>query len=272
MTQLNKTCDEEVRKLNIGPRTIQESSDAQGVEKGRKRHGCNSEASKGFRAIHCKTCSVQERCLRNHCQCNKVWHHCAVHRIDPPYHRSRKAPKKTPDEKKKHEEEQKAKMQRSRKRKAKLTPPIIDDSVQEIRGRRGHTNKAAKQRAYKLKGMRQGAMHIKPDTEVIARIRTRIRDKVKQDTDSNATEDAKDVLVFQAHKETSCDEKGGAPETVIEGEQPISEDKACLRLITLPQVHKDETGTQRRTSTASRIDEKNQAIRNPKSRDPFKQL
>ena len=77
----------------------------------------------GFRAIHCKTCSMQERCLRNHCQCNKVWHHCAVHRIDPPYHRSRKAPKKTPDEKKKHEEEQKAKMQRSRKRKAKLTPP-----------------------------------------------------------------------------------------------------------------------------------------------------
>ena len=131
-------------------------------------------------------------------------------------------------------------MQRSRKRKAKLTPPIIDDSVQEIRGRRGHTNKAAKQRAYKLKGMRQGAMHIKPDTEVLARIRTRIRDKVKQDTDSNATEDAKDVLVFQVHKEASCMEKGGAPETVIEREQPIlkirhafdfSRCRRCTRMI-----------------------------------------
>lgn len=113
-------------------------------------------------------------------------------------------------------------MQSSRKRKAKLTPPIIDDSIQEIRGRKGNTNKAAKQRAYKLKDMRHGAIRIKPDTEVLAKIRTRTRDKVKHDIDNNATEDTKDDQVLQVHKEVGCDEKGCAPETSVGGEKPGS--------------------------------------------------
>jgi hypothetical protein len=157
-------------------------------------------SNEGFRAIHCKTCSLQQRCLRNHCQCDIVWHHCAIHRIDPPFHRSRKAPKKTPDEKKKHDEEQRAKMQRSRKRKAMLTPPIIDDKDHEIKGRKGNTNKSDKQRAYKLKTMRQKVANTKPDTVVTARIRTRIRENAKHNNDGEGSGQFKDDEEPQDHR------------------------------------------------------------------------
>ena len=45
----------------------------------------------GFRAVHCRTCGKQERCLRNRCQCGSVWHQCILHRADPKEHTSRKA-------------------------------------------------------------------------------------------------------------------------------------------------------------------------------------
>ena len=77
----------------------------------------------GFRAIHCKACRLQERCLRNECQCNKVWHHCAEHRVDPATHRSRKAPKKTPEERKKHIEALESVMLNFQKERKEVVPP-----------------------------------------------------------------------------------------------------------------------------------------------------
>ena len=40
----------------------------------------------GFRAITCKKCGKQERVHSNMCRCNVIWHHCPIHRIDPPHH------------------------------------------------------------------------------------------------------------------------------------------------------------------------------------------
>ena len=40
----------------------------------------------GFRAIHCKKCGKQERVHSNVCRCNVIWHHCPLHRVDPPQH------------------------------------------------------------------------------------------------------------------------------------------------------------------------------------------
>ena len=49
--------------------------------------------SAGFRAIHCKNCGRQERVLRNKCSCNAIWHQCTLHRVDPPFHSSKKGAK-----------------------------------------------------------------------------------------------------------------------------------------------------------------------------------
>ena len=50
--------------------------------------------SAGFRAIHCKNCGKQERVLKNRCSCEAIWHQCPIHRIDPPFHASRKGAKR----------------------------------------------------------------------------------------------------------------------------------------------------------------------------------
>ena len=52
----------------------------------------------GFRAVHCRTCGRQERALVNRCQCEVTWHHCPIHRLDPPIHKSRKGAKRTATE------------------------------------------------------------------------------------------------------------------------------------------------------------------------------
>ena len=39
-----------------------------------------------FRAIDCKKCGKQERVHSNICRCNIIWHHCPLHRVDPPQH------------------------------------------------------------------------------------------------------------------------------------------------------------------------------------------
>ena len=71
----------------------------------------------GFRAIHCKACKLQERCINNRCQCDVIWHHCTIHRVDPSCHRSRKAPKK-PTQQKQIEAEALQKKGRRRKEEA----------------------------------------------------------------------------------------------------------------------------------------------------------
>ena len=48
----------------------------------------------GFRAITCKKCGKQERVHSNMCRYNVIWHHCPIHRIDPPQHNIGKNTKK----------------------------------------------------------------------------------------------------------------------------------------------------------------------------------
>ena len=56
------------------------------------------KVSVGFRAIHCKNCGKQERVHRNRCSCDAVWHQCPMHRVDPPFHKSRKVANRGNDE------------------------------------------------------------------------------------------------------------------------------------------------------------------------------
>jgi len=115
-----------------------------------------------------------------------------------------------------HKTEQQARMQNSRKRKASITPPIIDGNLQEFRSRKGIISKTAKQRNYRLKHMRLGTMQVKPDTEVLARIRTRIRSKAEQETEINKADDLKDDKAPQIHiKRNANDENAEVPEASI---------------------------------------------------------
>ena len=70
-------------------------------------------------------------------------------------------------------------MRKSKKRKSIQAPPTIDDNHQAIRGRKGNINKSDKQRAFTLKRMRFGVVHTKPETEIFARIRRRIKEGLK---------------------------------------------------------------------------------------------
>ena len=44
----------------------------------------------GYRALHCRMCKLQARCGWFKCQCEVIWHHCPIHRIDPPMHWSQR--------------------------------------------------------------------------------------------------------------------------------------------------------------------------------------
>ena len=52
--------------------------------------GMQLKISAGFRAILCTNCGKQKRVLRNRCSCDAIWHQCPTHRIDPPFHTSKK--------------------------------------------------------------------------------------------------------------------------------------------------------------------------------------
>ena len=67
----------------------------------------------GYRAVHCPACHKQERTQRSRCQCGHIWHQCTVHRVDPVVHRSRRAPKKTEDERKASSREVEGKAKRA---------------------------------------------------------------------------------------------------------------------------------------------------------------
>lgn len=50
---------------------------------GQETCGTKLHSMTGFKDIYCLRCGKQERCIRNRCQCDVVWHQCLVHRIDP---------------------------------------------------------------------------------------------------------------------------------------------------------------------------------------------
>ena len=80
----------------------------------------------GFRAVHCRTCGKQERCLRNRCQCGSVWHQCILHRADPKEHTSRKAAVKSVLPKT-NDQDDRATASEPRKNKRKEEAPVIED-------------------------------------------------------------------------------------------------------------------------------------------------
>ena len=52
----------------------------------------------GYRGIYCKACDKQDRCSHHTCECDKIWHQCEIHRVDPPVHATRRGPRtKTKD-------------------------------------------------------------------------------------------------------------------------------------------------------------------------------
>ena len=95
----------------------------------------------GFRAIHCYRCRLQQRCSRNTCQCGKVWHHCLIHRNDPPTHRSKKAPKMTSEEKARKQAAEQAEGEQANRKKRKshdkFEPPQVKEHSEAIKMKKG---------------------------------------------------------------------------------------------------------------------------------------
>ena len=48
----------------------------------------------GFRAINCIKCGKQQRVHSHKCKCKVVWHHCPLHKVDPPQHLLKKEKEK----------------------------------------------------------------------------------------------------------------------------------------------------------------------------------
>ena len=82
--------------------------------------------SEGFRAVHCRTCGKQERCLRNRCRCGTIWHQCVLHRVDPNEHTSRKAAVKTRQQKQEDQDEKQAAPRRKKSQRIEEAPVIED--------------------------------------------------------------------------------------------------------------------------------------------------
>jgi hypothetical protein len=83
----------------------------------------------GFRAVHCRNCGKQERSARNLCQCGTIWHQCPKHRVDPESHTSRKAAKKT-KEQKQVECEEEGNTKKMKGEAINKKAPVIEDSIE----------------------------------------------------------------------------------------------------------------------------------------------
>ena len=129
----------------------------------------------GFRAIHCHHCRLQQRCSRNTCQCGTIWHHCTIHRTDPATHKSRKAPKKTQEERQKILKAQQEASTSSRKNNSSkdqaIDPPEVEEGSESIKMKKGRKRKSITQRSYKLKPMRSITTQVRHDPTRLARIK-----------------------------------------------------------------------------------------------------
>ena len=136
----------------------------------------------GYRAIHCPACHKQQRSQSNHCQCGVIWHHCAVHRVDPAAHRSRRAPKKTEIEKKASDREVDSRSKKAKTAVAIEKPPPEVDDEDPIRHKKGARKTAGKgkQRGHTLK-LARGLQSMYPPKEgLIERLRERLKKKTEE--------------------------------------------------------------------------------------------
>ena len=135
--------------------------------------------SEGFRAVHCKICRLQERCLTNKCQCGVIWHQCQTHRIDPREHWSKKAPKKSPEERARCEELRREETKSKRKTPQEEQPPDIEEGREEIRRKRGVRREQRGLPRIRLKPMKRAQREVKPNADMLARIKEKVEKKAK---------------------------------------------------------------------------------------------
>ena len=142
---------------------------------------------KGFRAIHCRACGYQQLAGRNKCQCGTIWHHCPTHRVDPTEHLSKKAPKKTENEKeagrrqKEQAEAERGGGQRTLKRKD--APPVVEERSEAIRNRRGKKARAIVTKNFRLKPMRSVAPVLRCNPAMLKRIRLKQKANKEMETE-----------------------------------------------------------------------------------------
>ena len=129
----------------------------------------------GYRGLYCKKCGTQDRCAWNKCQCQKIWHQCEIHRVDPAIHASRRGTTK----KKQVDKKADCSIRLSSQRKA---PTIKVTSRSKI----GHTTGSGKEerRHIAIKASRQP-----PKPELIAKIRKKMQNSATKDEDELSTFD-----------------------------------------------------------------------------------
>ena len=142
--------------------------------------------SEGFRAVHCRTCGKQERCLRNRCQCGSIWHQCVLHRVDPSEHTSRKAAVKTRAQK--HEDQdEKQEAPRPIKSQRIDQAPVIEDGKATKKG--STSRKVLKEQQFCRKRAEDDQKINPTMSGMLQRIKAR-----KVEVDNQRTDDAKIVL------------------------------------------------------------------------------
>ena len=136
--------------------------------------GMQLKVREGFKAIRCKSCGKQERVLRNRCSCNAVWHQCPTHRIDPPFHKSRKT-----------EERENAGAEEADKRARLLSstrngPDVHDTGPQEVKAQ--IRKRGCQQSEGRLKAAKSNPGSQMPMSEMVKSVREKeAKRKAKQD-------------------------------------------------------------------------------------------
>ena len=131
----------------------------------------------GFRAIHCRRCGAQERCIKNECTCGQVWHRCNLHGVDPHVHQSRRGVQKVNYKRKGEGKESKEEMRSeglSSTRKAPITKQGKFARERKTKVMRSHHWKK-KNRDDDKKHARFPAASNPPQQDMINRIRAKCR-------------------------------------------------------------------------------------------------
>ena len=175
----------------------------------------------GYRGICCTTCGTQDRCALSKCQCNKIWHQCEIHRMDPAIHASRRGITKNKDDK--AEEKEKIKLCSHRKA-PKIKASKLNKHIKK-KNRRQHKDKAQEEKRY----VKFVASSQPPKAGLIAKIRMKM---TQSDKRSESTKGMLDKI--EARKIDNLDKVVKNPEEAT-SKQPATRDalkrrlNACIR-------------------------------------------
>ena len=220
-------------------------------------------SKKGFSAIHCRGCGLQQLSGRDKCQCDIVWHHCLSHRIDPAKYLSKKAPKRCKEE---QETRRQARAQAEadeggsrRAKKRKNTPPIVEEGSEAIRNRRGLKGKKVFTRNSTLKPMRTIAPLLKCDPARLERIRLKEKHNHYKATMNKSDDDEQQV---SSSSSSSSSSSGSLPPRVELAEEYRSTPSGHAMPITPPPSREP---TRSNTSEFRANDGYNEKQRNQRS-------